>query len=806
MAAGVPRVGNAFGVEVRNALPNGLGALAIGVPGLGVPVPQLGITVYPNSIDGFVGLRADSQGAVALDASPATGLDAGLVGMEFAVQAFFSDPGAVAEVSATAGLAVRIGAFDSAPPWLFPSPGFLREGFTPIVVAGDFNGDLSTDLAAWDDGSVWVRLGSGDGGFGPRLVLSGDEGLRSLVASGDLDADGRDDLVGLDDFGPLVWLSNGDGTFASPTSWAAPDIALAYRFAHVDGDPHLDLVAGLNDGTLVVYLGDGTGGFRATVTTAMTSAVEDVDVTDWNEDGVLDVVATLRFDAPQFLFGIGDGSFAPPFDPLPLSSTDEVAIADLDGDSHDDVVTRNSQSLRIRFGDGTGGAGTSEVVYSAPSGFLRSIDIGDFDDDGAPDILVALDTSASRDVFVLENQGDRSFLEVPGGRVGDQPRSVHAVPVDADGTLDAVFASDAGVEILFGDGDGGFETFESVGDFFFARTSTVGDVDSDGLSDVVLGTFNGETRVFLGDGDSIQPGAVSDGGVEPVAMQLVDLDGDGVLDLVTANDFGSSPNARAISVSRGTGDGSFTDLVELLPGTNARDCTAHDFNGDGNADVAVLESGGVVRVLAGNGEGSLTEGASVFANFSSNALACADIDHDGHPDLVTANPSSLVPGSGSVSILLGLGDGSFAAPYEYLAGVGPERVRLADLDGDGALEVVVSSNSQITVLRGLGAGLFGPPVSFSASLSGNSFELVDIDGDGACDAVVGMGNTVSSVSQDRVAILRGLGDGSFEHAGHHASGEGTADLAVFDIDGDGDRDVVSVGRRSVSVLRNATVR
>jgi FG-GAP-like repeat/EF hand len=170
-----------------------------------------------------------------------------------------------------------------------------------------------------------------------------------------------------------------------------------------------------------------------------------------------------------------------------------------------------------------------------------------------------------------------------------------------------------------------------------------------------------------------------------------------------------------------------------------------------------------------------------------DVVEAADLDGDGHPDLA-------VSAGGSLLVLLGKGDGSFA-PARRASGV-PSAAALAaaDLDGDGRIDLVVAHGGEqvSTVLLNAG-GAFRPAWTVPSS---GKLRVADLDEDGIADLVV-LG--------DALVIYRGKGDGTFEVA--RAYGFGGSDVAVADVDGDGRLDIVlPAGNRSpfVSVLPNAS--
>ena len=205
-----------------------------------------------------------------------------------------------------------------------------------------------------------------------------------------------------------------------------------------------------------------------------------------------------------------------------------------------------------------------------------------------------------------------------------------------------------------------------------------------------------------------------------------DLNGDSVLDIVTATLYG-----RGVCAS-GPGDGTFQNPVTTY---NRGHWFLHDFvelgdlNGDGVLDLVTASTnidngGGSASVLLGRGDGTFADRVDYLGFGARNSLALGDLDNDGVLDLVMADEERAL-----VSVRLGRGDGTFATRVNYATGPSPSFVTLGDLNGDGALDLVTTTS----VLLGRGDGTFGAPVDYAAT--GSSTTLGDLNGDGALDLV-----------------------------------------------------------------------
>jgi Ca2+-binding RTX toxin-like protein len=202
------------------------------------------------------------------------------------------------------------------------------------------------------------------------------------------------------------------------------------------------------------------------------------------------------------------------------------------------------------------------------------------------------------------------------------------------------------------------------------------------------------------------------------------------------------------------------------------------------------------------------------ANEQPGNLVVADTDGDGDADLIVANSGFDAAVSGnfsgnSISVLPNNGDGTFATPIRFATGVGPF-VLAGDFDGDGNTDVVTANaqDNTLSFLRNAGNGNFAAPVNFAAGNRPFAGEVEDLDGDGDLDVVIfntvaldlntglNMGNTIS--------ILRNDGNGNFLPEETFAVGAGVADVKAADLDGDGDRDLITADEASntLSILLN----
>jgi hypothetical protein len=284
-----------------------------------------------------------------------------------------------------------------------------------------------------------------------------------------------------------------------------------------------------------------------------------------------------------------------------------------------------------------------------------------------------------------------------------------------------------------------------------------------------------------------------------VTIATADMNGDGIPDLVAL-----VPDTSTVDVVTVDSAGGFT----LLPPQRFPDIgqmsslTVADLNGDGIPDVIISDASGSaagVRVLLNDGHGLLAADVGYPSESSAGlgpvSVIVADINGDGKPDLITANGRD-----GSISVLLGNGDGTFAAPLSFAAGADPVAVAVGDLNGDGFPDLVVadSAGNSVQILLNDGDGTFAAPVGIADGNAPVSLTLSDLDGDGHLDIVV------ADQGNSKAAILMGHGDGSFETAILYGTGPAPGWIAAQDLNGDGKPDLVTANYSdgSVSVFIN----
>jgi hypothetical protein len=299
------------------------------------------------------------------------------------------------------------------------------------------------------------------------------------------------------------------------------------------------------------------------------------------------------------------------------------------------------------------------------------------------------------------------------------------------------------------------------------------------------------------------PQVYRSGGAGANTVVVADLNGDGKPDLVMATGCSGFGCNGGIGVLFGNGDGTFQAARTLGTGFSTMHAVAvADVNGDGKLDILATNSGqcypniDCVVVLLGNGDGTFQAPMSYPSAFDTIAIAVADVNGDGKPDVLVTS-AFLAPdlsGDGGVSVMLGNGDGSFGAAQPYDSGSpGAFGSTTGDVNGEGTPDVVIVHEfSNIGVLLGNGTGGFEAPTTYKSGANGSyGVAIADVNGDGKADLVVTNGCYTPFCSKSVVSVLLGNGDGTFQSPGLYSTGfRGAGSVAVADVNGDGIPDLI----------------
>lgn len=552
--------------------------------------------------------------------------------------------------------------------------------------------------------------------------------------------------------------------------------------ADIDGDGDLDLIIGHNQGgingpTVVVMENLGNFVFRRKYTLYPKSGVYALSVLDLDGNGYPDILtANPGTSTVDFFRNLGPGKgFALPVECRVGRTPLSVAAGELDNDNYPDVLCANYTSGTISIirnrGAGTFPAESTKVASYAP----RSLVLFDMDNDGDSDIAVSVNVNPKNQfqgvngIVVFQND---TFPNGQTGAINDSARKFYRIPVGSDTS--------------------------KTNTRFHPYQVIAADFDGDGYTDLAVadsaGTVPPDTfpqpyvSVFINNRDRRFKAPVN----YPVgygcrSIAAADVDKDGYMDIIAVNMADGT-----VSVLKNNGDGTFAPRKDFLTPNNPPAVIATgDFNGDGYPDLAVVSyTGATVALMRNKGNGDFevgTEYSTGTANLP-QGLAAGDLNGDGRPDVVVANQ-----GLNQVTVHLNDGTGQFISPglqdtLHRISTPSPKQIALADLDGDGDLDLAVVNQDKdfvtnanvVSIMKNNGSGGFSGAVNYPVGPPGGGefprgIVARDLNGDGFIDLAV------ADYGTNSVTVLMNKGDGTFVRRNIPGDLDGDGSVTLADV-------------------------
>ncbi|MES2777988.1 MAG: FG-GAP-like repeat-containing protein [Bacteroidota bacterium] len=680
-------------------------------------------------------------------------------------------------------------------------------GPTSIAVA-DLDGDGKTDICANNSGfGVFTYLNNSSPGT-MNFVTAGAIGMTGtgfIVA--DMDGDGKPDFIVVNNAANTITIARNTsvpGTISTtmPVSYTTGSAPRSVAVSDVDADGRPDLVVANSGSANISVLKNtstlGTISIAGKVDFTTGSAPYFVATGDIDGDGKPDVVVANNGSNTISVLRntttiAGTPSFAGKSDFATGAGPQSVVLGDVDGDGKPDVATGNNGAstisvLRNISSSGTPGfAGKSDMSTGVGP---NTIDIIDMDGDGKPDLLTGNpgDGTASfiRQVAPVTITavspasgavGSTVVITGTGFSITGSENIVYFGAVKAAVTL----ASNTSLSVTVPNGT----TFQNI-----TVTNTA----------LNLTAYSTKPFIVTRSGDIAFRSKVDFGtGTTPRNIVLADIDGEGRPDIIETNF-----DAGSISVFRNTsvpGTFSKADSVNFYTGNYPAHISMGDLDGDGKTDLVVtneIKSLSVLRNTSPVGGISFAPKTDYPLSISPVSSAVGDLDGDGKPDIAFV--------SNNLSVMLNTTTGgtiSFGTAVSFTTGSLPRGLCFADIDGDGKDDVILvnANDDNLSVMRNLstpGNLSFAPTVSVTTGDSPVSLGIADLDGDGKLDIAV-----VNS-SSNNISIFRNnssSGNIAFHPRSDRAGA--TNHIAFGDINGDGKPDMVLSGPSpNVTVLRN----
>lgn len=695
----------------------------------------------------------------------------------------------------------------------FKNPQLIATGSVPInVVEGDVNGDGKPDLIYSDyNGSalnLHVLLNQGNGAFQGAPGSFGAVNQLGMFALGDVNNDGKPDVVFNFVNGSTpslaVALGNGDGSFQpfilSPLSYSP--IVRSLIVADLNGDGILDvLFSDISGYQMWICLGDNTGHFTQKTELNDENPTFQVFLGDFNHDGRTDVIGFESTAARAAVWlSNGNATFAAPIYYSGPNNIQGMVVKDIDGDGQPDMLINGFDNvLRVLHGnsDGTFTATLSLPVAVGANGmFPVPFDVDDFNHDGVLDIaLESLDG-----VHLLIGQGGFTFKPFQPSPVSDFPGTAAIGDLNQDTNIDFVFPVTGGLAVLYGRPDGSLLSADAYDVGYVVSSATLADFNGDGKTDVAAGVDAANPRILKGNGDgtfslladtNTTSGTTNNGG----KITSGDFNGDGHADLLSSYGYPFPGPLQGVGYELGNGDGSFRAATSL-PGYDSAGDTATaigDLNNDGLTDIAASSDIANVNFLLGQANGTFVPASTVANDSAPGAYwVYGDFNKDGRLDAAILD-------DGDLQIENGNGDGTFHPGFIYTTARGPgaavatpSDAVVADLDGDGSLDIAAPFRFQIQIFYGHGDGSFEapiyiplpqpPPSTREATQPYEGINAADFNRDGLTDLVVTNG--------DLVTILHGAGNRTYGTPANYIAGDSASQPLVADFNGDGYPDIL----------------
>jgi len=674
---------------------------------------------------------------------------------------------------------------------VFPGPIYLDSpGHPADVTVVDLDGDGVLDLliAGRDAGSLFLRLGLGGLRFGsPRgLTLAG---RPSRVAVADLDHQLGLDLVWTDEgAGVLYWaVASGDPTlpYENVSLHREGEEVTGLATADLNGDGWEDVVVSVGGGDeLAFHFNDGSGGLLPAVHHRAGDRPTRILVAT-APDTLTPRLIVMQEGALARDVAVYDGSIPVLTQRIPVEGPRWIELAPWDLDGQEDllVIAREGSSLQIHRRQSDGSFSRVRETPIAPG----SAAVTSLESFGPLRRLVVAEAAKSR-VTLFEGIPGEGLMARQSWFVGPSIRQILHSDLDGDGRVELIVPLPDEDRIAVIEQSGaGLLAYSSV-----PTGSSSTEVQYTPATAVqparvaVLGPVPPAIRIYEPFDNSLRQVTAVPGSRGLHHVHWIDVDRDGWSDPVVLRD---SVGVEEFRADKG---GGFVPGWTLSLAGDLKDLAAGDIDGDGWSDLAVADaSGSRILTFLNDRAGGFTAADVVVMPVAPTRVVLADLNEDGKSDLL------LLDGTTFLSLLF-RGADSFGSPVRMAVGGNPRQILTGDINGDGALDLVIAGTTlggSYTSYVTRAPGVF-ELASFSETLVSGFVEarLGEVSGDGILDLII-----ASISSSDGLVLRQGLGDGTFDLPFPIPAASIAVAVAAGEIDGDGTTDLMVLDGLSASM-------
>jgi streptogramin lyase len=678
------------------------------------------------------------------------------------------------------------------------------------VIVADFNNDNISDIAATNYGNDEVIIFYGDGNGKFNLESNYSTGIGSNpygITTADFDNNKQLEIVvALRGTGGIAVLTEYYAAeFVNQTIYSTGSAFQPFSVAVGDfnSDNRIDIVIA-NSGTdnlgILFGLDNGTFGMEMMYSIGTDSHPQYVITCDINKDNQLDIVSVnSKMNSISVIMGNGNGTFAKQMVYSTGNGSNPYAIAsgDFNSDNRLDLVIANegADSIGIFLGFDYTSFQNQQIYSSINNLFPYGIVISDFNNDNFLDIAATFFGNSSLGILLGYGNGSFSIMTIYSTESDSKPTSVAVGDFNSDNHLDIIVANSKAdnIGVFLGYGNGSFAAIMTYSTKQGSNPISVivDDFNNDGQLDVAVANYGtNNVGVLLGYGNgtfSIIKIYSTGQGSTPYAVTVGDFNKDGQLDIAVAN-YGTN----SIGVLLGYGNGTFRDQVTFSSGylSGPSWVSVGDFNSDNQLDIASANwNNNNVGILLGYGNGTFAATMTYSTGTGSlpNCISVGDFNNDNISDIAVANS-----GTNNIVVLFGFGDGSFLLGTAYSTGTrsAPNALAIGDFNNDSRLDVAVVNyfSSNIGVFLGYGNQLFAGLTTYTTGIQSQPYSVAtgDFNNDDRLDIVV------ANYGTHKVGILLGLRDGTFDTMMTYPIGNGSApySVAVADFNNDSHLDIV----------------